>query len=144
VSALFTIGYEGRCVAELIADLRTADVTSLVDVRRTPLSRKPGMSKTRLSAALAEAGIEYLHLRELGNPKDNRAAFRRGAPQARELLRDRLRAEPGRAAVLQAAELARTRIVALLCFEHEPATCHRILVAEEIVRLDPNLTVTAL
>ncbi|PPJ18215.1 hypothetical protein C5E45_10195 [Nocardia nova] len=43
--------------------LAEAGVATVVDVRLTPISRKPGLSKTKLSAALAEAGIRYVHLR---------------------------------------------------------------------------------
>ncbi|MDR1430587.1 MAG: DUF488 domain-containing protein, partial [Propionibacteriaceae bacterium] len=50
----------------------------LVDVRQTPISRKRGLSKTALGAALSEAGIDYIHLRELGNPRDNRDGYRQG------------------------------------------------------------------
>ncbi|MGB5111744.1 MAG: DUF488 family protein [Mycobacterium sp.] len=34
--------------------------------------------RTKLAAALHAAGIEYVHHRALGNPKDNRAGFRVG------------------------------------------------------------------
>jgi uncharacterized protein (DUF488 family) len=46
------------------------------------------------------------------------------------------------AALDEILALARTRRVALLCFEREPQTCHRNLVAEELVRRDPGLTVS--
>lgn len=59
----------------------------LVDVRLTPLSRKPRLSKTKLAAALADVGIEYVHHRALGNPKDNRAGFREGQPASRARYR---------------------------------------------------------
>ena len=39
-------------------------------------SRKRGFSKTSLTAALAAAGIGYRHETELGNPPENRDAFR--------------------------------------------------------------------
>ncbi|WP_258081414.1 DUF488 domain-containing protein [Nocardia nova] len=60
---LFTVGYEGRRADELVMLLAEAGVATVVDVRLTPISRKPGLSKTKLSAALAEAGIRYVHLR---------------------------------------------------------------------------------
>jgi hypothetical protein len=37
------------------------------------------MSKRKLAAALADAGIDYMHLPALGNPKDNRQPFRTAA-----------------------------------------------------------------
>ncbi len=86
--SLVSIGYEGRDLAELVRDLQSQRVTVLVDVRLTPISRKPGLSKRRLSEALASAGIGYVHHRELGNPRDNRDGFREG----RGANRDRFRA----------------------------------------------------
>ena len=50
---LVTIGYEGKTVGDLVATLIEQKVRILVDVRLTPLSRKPGLSKTKLSEALS-------------------------------------------------------------------------------------------
>ena len=75
---IFTIGYEGATVAEFLDALRTAGVERVIDVRAVPNSRRPGFSKTPLRNALAEAGIDYVHLRPLGTPADGRAAARAG------------------------------------------------------------------
>ncbi|MDG4769766.1 DUF488 domain-containing protein [Solwaraspora sp. WMMD792] len=64
-AGLIGIGYEGRSVDGLIAELRAAGVSRLVDVRLTPISRKPGFSKSALAKALNAAGIAYEHRREL-------------------------------------------------------------------------------
>ena len=84
---LVSIGYEGQTVGDLVVQLLEQDVRVLVDVRLTPLSRKPGLSKTKLSEALAAVGIRYVHHRALGNPKDNRAGFRAGEPESRARYR---------------------------------------------------------
>ena len=55
---LVSIGYEGKTVDDLVARLLEQDVQVLVDVRLTPLSRKPGLSKTKLSEALAAQGMK--------------------------------------------------------------------------------------
>src|SRR3982751_5880304 len=75
---IFTIGYEGTTVAEFLAALQAAGVKRVIDVRALPLSRRPGFSKTSLKNALAEEGIEYLHLKALGTPADGRSAARAG------------------------------------------------------------------
>lgn len=80
-SSLLSVGYEGRDVEELIAELTSSDVSVLIDVRLTPLSRKPGMSKRKLAARLETEGISYVHAKALGNPKDNRAASGPGSKQ---------------------------------------------------------------
>jgi uncharacterized protein (DUF488 family) len=138
---LVSLGYEGRTADELISAARRANVTVLVDVRQTPLSRKPGLSKRRLAAALEDAGIEYVHLRALGNPKENRAPFREGQPSSHRLFRSLLGAEDGAAAIQRVADLLDDEIVALLCFEREHNACHRHLVAEALREARPGLSV---
>jgi uncharacterized protein (DUF488 family) len=60
---LLSVGYEGRTAQSLVQLLVDAGVDVVVDVRLTPLSRKPGLSKTRLGELLADVGVEYRHLR---------------------------------------------------------------------------------
>ena len=71
---IFTIGYEAATMADFLAALTAAGVTRVIDVRALPLSRRPGFSKTPLKNALAEAGIDYVHLKALGTPAEGREA----------------------------------------------------------------------
>jgi uncharacterized protein (DUF488 family) len=131
-AALLTVGYEGRSVAEIVDGLLAENVSVLVDVRLNPVSRKPGLSKRGLAERLAAAGIEYLHLRALGNPVDNRDGFRAGSPAARDRFRELL-AEPAAVQALATVTArAQRQTVALLCFEADPARCHRQLVSEAV------------
>lgn len=123
------IGYEGLSLDQLVARLRAERVDVLVDVRLTPLSRKPGFSKRALSEALSAAGIRYVHDRRLGNPKDNRAAYADAASDAGATARSRYRelidTGAGADAVRELAALAEENVVAVLCFEADGAHCHR-------------------
>lgn len=138
---LVSIGYEGRSVDDLVNSLLKQDVQVLVDVRLNPISRKPGLSKTALSTALNEAGITYIHHRELGNPKDNRDDFRRGTPESHARFRALLGEERGAAALRHVSELLEDSVVALLCFERDHSECHRTLVVDAIAQQDPGLSV---
>jgi uncharacterized protein (DUF488 family) len=131
--SIATIGYEGHTVDDVIDALRAAGVKVLADVRLTPLSRKTGLSKNRLAARLHDAGIDYVHLPELGNPRDNRDALRRGDATAVARYRSVLGAPEGQAALEELRRLATDRRVALMCFEHDPAECHRSMVADALV-----------
>ena len=132
--ALFTIGYEGSTLPSVLDLLREAGVTLLIDVRAVAASRKPGFSKRLLAAGLAEAGIDYEHLQPLGTPKDGRLAVRAGHPETmRRIYRTHMTGDAPRAALERATSLAGDRPACLLCFEHDPAQCHRRLVAEMIV-----------
>lgn len=130
---LVSVGYEGRNANELIETVTNQGVRVLVDVRLTPLSRKKGLSKTKLSEALAAAGIQYVHHRELGNPKDNRDDFRRGSATSRARYRRLLSEPPAVGALKHVSELLDEGVVALLCFERDHAQCHRGIVADALL-----------
>ena len=125
---VFTIGYERRSPDELVRELADAGVTLLADVRELPLSRRHGFSKTALAAVLGTAGIEYAHLRALGNPKPYRDAWKGGDAEAgRAGYRAHLGAS-GEAVDALARRVAEGG-VCLLCVEHAAADCHRTLLA---------------
>lgn len=127
-------GYEGQQVEDLVAAARAANAQWIVDVRLTPISRKRGFSKTALSNALSVAGLNYLHLPELGNPRDNRAAFADinglEGRAARQRFEDEVLANPdATAALARVADLGLTEGVVLVCFEADARCCHRTEVA---------------
>jgi uncharacterized protein (DUF488 family) len=130
---LFTIGYEATTMAEFIAALQNARVERVIDVRALPLSRRPGFSKTPLRGALAEAGIDYVHLKALGTPADGRAAARAGRLEdLRRIYTDQLELPEAMVQAEQMRELAAERPSALLCYEREPAQCHRSLLLDAV------------
>jgi uncharacterized protein (DUF488 family) len=124
---LFTIGYEGKSLDQFVAELRRNRISRVIDVRELPLSRRKGFSKTPLTAALAAAGIGYVHVREAGNPFRHLrhdvdaclAAYARHIEESPEVI-DR---------VLGAAERRRA---ALLCVEATADRCHRSLIARQL------------
>jgi uncharacterized protein (DUF488 family) len=128
---VFTVGYEGRDLAELVALLRNHGICLLIDVRLNAISRRRGFSKTALSQALADAGIAYVHERGLGNPKENRAGYRLGQQAAHRQYTRHLESH-GAEAVSRVTDLAQTTRIALLCVEREPACCHRTAVATSL------------
>ena len=128
---LFTIGYQHRDVADLVVTLQEERVTTLVDVRLTPLSRKPGFSASALRSALEGAGLRYEHWRALGNPPEIRDLFKAGnVAEGRRLFRERLRNGQS-AAVDSLVELASHERVAILCLEADHRACHRDVIADE-------------
>lgn len=130
---IFTIGYEAATVPEFIAALEKAGVKRVIDVRALPLSRRPGFSKTPLKNALAEAQIDYVHLRALGTPADGRAAARAGRQADLErIYASQLELPEAMAQGAQMLALAEEAPSALLCFEREPAGCHRRLLLDAV------------
>jgi len=133
VPTLWTVGYERLLPPALVAELEAAGVRRVIDVRFRPQSRRPGMSKTRLHALLAEHGIAYEHRRELGTPPDLRWLFRAGRiAEAAAAYRAHVEAHAPEALDELAAELDAAPPTALLCLEAEPAACHRRVLAEAL------------
>jgi uncharacterized protein (DUF488 family) len=70
----FTIGYTGRRTEDLLGALVTNGVQTLVDIRQNPVSMyRPDLSKTNLRRLAEGRGLRYVHLPELGVPRDIRA-----------------------------------------------------------------------
>lgn len=128
---VFTIGYEATTMADFLAALTGAGVERVIDVRALPLSRRPGFSKTSLAASLAEAGIDYVHLKALGTPKRGRDAAKQGDVATLEAVyADQLELPEAQAQAAQMLALAAEKPSALLCFERDPRHCHRTLLLE--------------
>jgi uncharacterized protein (DUF488 family) len=136
---LATIGYQGAAVSSFLDELKEAGVELLVDIRAVASSRRPGFAKTRLAANLEEVGIEYLHLRGLGTPSDGRAAARAGRhAEMREIFLEHLATPDAQAELEHLADIVRSgRRVCLLCFEADPAHCHRSMVAAALAERVP-------
>lgn len=138
---LHTVGYEGRSPEEFVATLVEAGVTRLVDVRELPLSRKKGFSKTALSEALDAAGIEYVHVRALGNPKPNRERYWAGDVEGgASAYRDHLHSNSQQ----ELDELLSSideRPACLMCFERDHEVCHRDVIVDSLLELQPSLAV---
>ncbi len=131
---VYNIGYEATDIRRFVDTLRSVGIECLVDVRAVPHSRKKGFSKKSLAAALEVAGIRYRHLVDLGDPKEGRDAARAGDYVAfRRIYSEHLEAEAGQLALQELSLLARQQVCCMLCFERDPKTCHRSIVAERLV-----------
>ena len=131
---IFTIGYEGASPDGFATTLKDAGVAVVADVRAVALSRKRGFSKNALREYLETAGLGYRHYIALGTPKSGREAARAGdAASLRRIYCDEvLASEPAREALEDLVALAGDRPVCLLCFERDPARCHRRLLTERL------------
>lgn len=128
-----TIGYEGASLTGFIDSLKRSRIECLIDVRERAQSRRKGFSKSALTAALRAEGIEYLHLRQLGDPKLGREAARKGQlPAFRKIYAAVISAEEGRAAIQTIVDVASEKSVCLMCYERDPMTCHRKIITDKI------------
>jgi len=133
---LATIGYEGAALPDFIAALLRAGVERVVDVRQIAQSRKAGFSKNAFRKALAENGIEYYHLRQLGDPKLGREAARAGHFDLfKAIFSAHLDLPTSQEALREAVLLATQKLSALVCYENDPTHCHRTIVASRMAHL---------
>lgn len=121
MSDLWTIGHGTRPIGEFIAILQAHDIQVLADIRRFPASRKnPQFAQEPFRRALEAAGIQYVHLPDLGG-------FRKGGYEAYMQTPEWLAGF----AMLEA--LAGAARVAVCCAETVPWRCHRRFVAAHAV-----------
>jgi uncharacterized protein (DUF488 family) len=130
---LYTVGYEGADLGDFLNTLKRHKIKQIIDVRDLPLSRKRGFSKNALSAALAEIGIAYLHLKSLGDPKPGREAARSGDIAGfRRIYSRHLSSNAAKTGIIDCAIAARKATSSLLCYERDHVDCHRTIIAEKL------------
>ncbi|MGI8524606.1 MAG: DUF488 domain-containing protein [Pseudolabrys sp.] len=131
---LFTIGYEKAKLNAVIGELKRAQVGLLVDIRAVATSRRPGFSKTALSASLDDEDIAYIHLQKLGTPAEGRAAAHSGDYAALWRIYDKHIKQPEPQKELgELVELIKSgKRIALLCYCRDPSKCHRSRIMENV------------
>jgi uncharacterized protein (DUF488 family) len=133
MKTVYTIGYEGTDIERFVKTLNAVGVETVADVRAVPRSRKKGFSKNTLRENLENAGIEYLPVQELGDPKDGREAAKVGDfDRFRMIYSAHADLPESVAAIEQLAKVSDEKVVCLLCFERDPKTCHRFIVGERM------------
>jgi len=132
--ALCTIGYEKAALAGFVQALRSAGVATLIDVRSHPWSQRPEFRRDALRQRLLAAGIGYVHIRALGNPNEGREAAKAGDDATyRTHMAAQIAGADGQKGLARIVDLARKGAVALMCYERDPARCHRSVVAKALV-----------
>ncbi|MHB8153281.1 MAG: DUF488 domain-containing protein [Vulcanimicrobiaceae bacterium] len=127
--AVLTIGYQGRSAIEFIRALRAGKVTTLVDIRAVPMSRRAEFRKNALATLLDDAGIRYVGVPRLGTPRDLRDKLKDDGDYASFFKAFRAHMLAQRSALRDIVALSKQDRIALLCFERDASECHRSVVA---------------
>lgn len=138
---LLTVGHSTHPLDGFLGLLGGAQVELVADVRRFPGSRRhPQYGEEALASSLADVGLGYEHLPQLGgrrpvkpdSPNDGWrvAAFRGYA--------DHLRTPEFAAGRARLAALAAERRTSIMCAEALPWRCHRRLIADVFVAPVPS------
>ena len=147
-----TIGVYGWSPERFLEALHGADVRLLLDVRQRRGVRGPEYAwanAARLQSALADAGIDYRHrkdlaptteLRQLQYAEDARQGVGKRsrvelAPEYRRGYTCEILDHVDLASVVE--ELPDAHAAALMCVERDPEACHRSIVAERLAAEHP-------
>ena len=122
---IFLIGYEGKDIDQFLFDLISNNINILIDVRKNPRSMKFMFNKGRLIKSLKNVDIGYIHIPELGVPKNLRENLKTKEDyedlfaQYREFL-------PSKEIYInKILKLGKMERIALMCFEKDEKFCHR-------------------
>ncbi len=137
--SIYTTGYEDRDIKEFIERLCKNNINVLIDIRAVPASRKAGFSKNKLKEHLESANIKYMHVGELGSPKELREKLHKDNDYDRffKKYRDYLATRMNTLVSLYEDVIA-NESSCLMCMERKPEHCHRKIVAEKIKDINGN------
>ena len=137
---VYTIGYEGMDIDEFIRTLEINKIEQILDVREIPISRKVGFSKSKLESRLSADGIRYIHMKELGSPKEIREKLH--ATHDYKEFFDSYRYYIGSnfSYIQDAWERVLEYRTCLMCFEKKPEECHRSVLAEYLLTTMPLIS----
>lgn len=111
-------------------------IEQVVDVRTIPKSRRnPQFARESLARSLAERGIGYVHVPELGGLRHPRkdsinSAWRNASFRG---YADYMQTSQFSEAIERLIELAENRRTAIMCAEAVPWRCHRSLIGDALL-----------
>ena len=125
MATIYSLGYGGRRLEDLISLLKEHNISLIADVRRFPKSKDPNFIMENLEANLREQGINYVFL------GDFLGGFRRGGYK-RYASKDPKYTE-GIKKLLNFSRLHGN--IAVLCRERKVSGCHRRYIIETLRKL---------
>lgn len=134
-TTVMTVGHSTKKIDEFVNLIRAHGVTFIVDVRTVPRSRhNPQFNKESLPESLAESGVGYLHVPELGGLRHAKAdSVNRGwRNDSFRGYADYMQTPEFARAIGALIALAQRETVAIMCAEAVPWRCHRSLIADAL------------
>ena len=140
---IWTIGHSTLSIDQFIAGLAAFEIRLLVDVRSFPGSRRyPHFNRENLQTSLTAAGVDYLHMPELGGrrktrPDSQNVAWRNESFRG---YADYMETAAFREGIERLLDLARERRTAIMCAEAVWWRCHCSLIADYLKAAGVNVT----
>ncbi|MBS0487897.1 MAG: DUF488 domain-containing protein, partial [Proteobacteria bacterium] len=128
VFTIWTIGHSTRTAAEFLALLAANGIETVADVRRYAGSRKyPQFNPEPLCESLAQVGVEYVALPELGGRRRARMNSRNTVwrNEAFRGYADYMETPEFQTGMMRLLELAQRNHTAIMCAEAVWWRCHR-------------------
>lgn len=133
---IWTLGHSTRTIDEFLALLGHYRIEAIADVRRFPGSRRlPQFGQQALASSLADAGIDYLLIRELGGRRRPSAdsvntAWRNTSFRG---YADHTASEEFATGLERLQQLATARRTSMMCAEILWWRCHRSLISDVLM-----------
>ncbi|MEM2933365.1 MAG: DUF488 domain-containing protein [Methanocellales archaeon] len=119
---VYTIGTSNRTLEEFISLLKEYGIKALIDVRRFPTSKFEHFKKENLKENIERAGIEYIHIKELGGYRSGGYLKYTQTEEFKKGLQILL-------------EIARNKQTAIMCSQLLFFRCHRRFISSELIKL---------
>src|SRR5215831_7199515 len=132
----YSMGFSTRTWDETVLVLRAYSIQQLIDIRTLPGSKRtPQFNLEHLQVALPEAGIEYIHMKELGGLRKPRKDSINGGWRNDSFrgYADYMQTPQFHAAVDRLEQLIRRCTSVYVCTEAVFWRCHRQLVSDALV-----------
>jgi uncharacterized protein (DUF488 family) len=136
IGQILTVGHSTHEAQTFVELLTRHDVETLADVRRYPSSRRmPWFSQAPLAAALDAAGMQYVHLPELGGRRDPVPGSPNGGWRVGQFqgYADHMSSAEFSAGMERLLEVAPRRRTAVMCAEAAWWRCHRRLLSDALL-----------
>lgn len=134
MSTVYTIGHSTRSLDELVELLQAHQITTLVDIRSFPMSRRlPHFNRESLETTLPAAGINYAWEKRLGGRRKRICNDSPNVALRNDSFRnyaDYMLTGEFRDAVNELVARAEGERVAIMCAEQVYFRCHRMLVSD--------------
>lgn len=149
MATIYTIGHSTRSLEELVVALQGHRITTLVDIRAFPMSRRlPHFNRESLERELPQRGIRYVWMKELGGRRKKVLSESPNTALRNESFRnyaDYMMTEEFERGIARLLEIAAAPTLspstgdkggapaektAIMCAERVYLRCHRMLVSD--------------
>ena len=134
MATIHTIGHSTRELKELVSALQAHGITTLVDIRAFPMSRRlPHFNRENLERELPNLGVRYVWLRELGGRRKRQSTVSPNIALRNDSFRnyaDYMLTPEFAAGAVQLVQISQHGPTAIMCAERVYFHCHRMLVSD--------------